>query len=143
METTTIYRVEHPVLGCGPWNTHVHPDFDSLSSEQRYALDEARSALNNYFWDNEYYAATHPNVRSDFGLWHEFYKCATPCLKTLRDWFAMESFIIDKLFDAGFTVMEYVVKSDAVLNSRSGTQVAFKPDSVIDSRDITVLALLN
>ena len=103
----------------------------------------ARAALNDYFWDNEDYAFTHPNVRADFPTWESFYLCATPCLKTLRDWFAVESHIMDKLFDAGFTVKQYVVERSAVMRSFSGIQVAFNPDAVVEHNDLTMLALLD
>ena len=143
METVTVYRVEHPVLGCGPWNTHVHESYDRLPCELRHAMHDARAALNDYFWDNEGYASTHPNVRADFPTWKSFYLCATPCLKTLREWFAVESHIVDKLFDAGFTVKQYVVERSAVMRGFSGIQVAFNPDAVVEHNDITLLALLD
>ena len=74
---------------------------------------------------------------------NRFTSVLPPCLKTLREWFAVESHIVDKLFDAGFTVKQYVVERSAVMRSFSGIQVAFNPDAVVEHNDLTMLALLD
>lgn len=143
METTKVYRLVHTTLGCGPWNTHVHEKYGSLPDDIRHAAHRARQALNDCFWDNEAYAMKHPPAGADIPNFTFQHICATDCLNKLRDWFCVSDDIMNKLFDAGFTVMEYTVPKREVLWSESGMQVGIDPDDIIESNDLTMLALLD
>ena len=143
MKTITVYRVEHSVLRSGPWNTSVHRDYGKLLSDDQKASERAaRWALNDFFYDNEEYRQSHPNVREDIKGWSADYVCAAPSLELLRDWFC-DPECQGLLLDADFTVKEYVVESAAVLHSYSGRQVGFLDSGVVECRDLTLLALID
>lgn len=141
METTTIFRLEHPVLKCGPWNTHVHDDFYDLPLGLRDALEIARRALNDHFDNVPEYSMQHPSACADVAGFTLSHQCAAPSIELLKKWFAVNEHTMLMLERAGFTVIELVVKRLRVLPSKTGTQVGYHPDNVVSSRDIGFVAL--
>lgn len=141
METTTIFRLEHPVLKCGPWNTHVHPDFYDHPPELRCALQDARCALNRHFHSDDAYSNKHPSAGFDIRGFTTKHQCATQSIELLREWFAVNGDIVFLLERAGFTALELTVPKSKLLSSKSGTQVGYHPDNVVSCRDIGIVAL--
>lgn len=142
METQTIFRLVHPILGVGPWNTHTVEGMRRLPYDVVHSIDSARYALNEHYHFNPEYSSRHRPIRDDFIFWGPEYICATDSLKTLREWFCVNDAVLNHLLDGNFTVMEYVVDSDYIIQSYSSRQVGFNPAGIVSERDLTILALV-
>lgn len=141
METTTIFRLEHPVLKCGPWNTHVHDDIYDQPAALQDALEIARRALNDHFNHAPDYSMQHPPAGADIEGFTLSHQCAAPSIELLKKWFAVNEHTMLMLERAGFTVVELVVERLWVLPSKTGTQVGYHPHNVMSYRDIGFVAL--
>lgn len=139
MNTTTVYRVEHPVTGNGPWQRNSEKE-KSLTFDQKALLTHAVNVLDHHWDTDAKYSSRHRPIQDDFGLnWHF---SATESLELLREWFAVSDDIINALCDAGYTVIEYTVDADNVWHSRSGRQVGVDLNHALSHRDLTILALI-
>lgn len=142
METQTIFRLVHPILGVGPWNTHTVEGLHDMPDDVVHSIHSARYALNDHYYFTPEYSSRHRPIVEDFIGWERQYLCATNSLKTLREWFCVNDTVLNDLLDGNFTVMEYVVKYDFIIQSRSGRQVGFDPAGIVSERDLTILALI-
>ena len=140
MNTVSVFRVEHPKLGRGPWfAAELLYNETGLTEDEEDAVYAAADAMNAHWKLN---LTRYPNPFGDnisFNTTSHF--CASKTLTELRKWFRVTADYIDALFDAGFTVMEYVVPVADVLEG--GVQVAFSKANVIKAIDHTLLALFN
>lgn len=139
MNTVSVFRVEHSKLGHGPWMALGRGNLSEITIDEANKLMHAKHAMDEYWTLN---LDRYPCPQRD-GLKNIFIEnthfCATKTLTELRKWFRVTAGYIDALFDAGFTVMEYVVPADDVLEG--ATQVAFGKANVIKAIDHTLLAL--
>ncbi len=138
MDTTTVYRVMHPKTQCGPWNPH-NDAYCYLTEEEKNVINHARELTFRMSggWDN---VRSHPVVSSDIRGWSDRYVCAALSLEWLEHWFT-DSDTINALFDAGYTIMKFVLPAESVLHSKSGTQCGFDPCDVLECEDLTLLPL--
>lgn len=67
---------------------------------------------------------------------------AAPSMTMLKHWFHCDE-IINCLCDADFTVYEITVPAEDVISGESGTQCAFDWTTVLEVKDIGILALLS
>ena len=139
MNTVSVFRVEHNKLGHGPWMATNHHDFSTITADELYEIGKATDVLSANWKLN---LKRYPNPYGDrigFAFTPGKHFCAVKTLRHLRKWFRESASYIDALFDAGFTVMEYVVPADDVLDGAA--QVVFSKANVIKAIDHTLLAL--
>lgn len=140
MDLITLYRVQHPELKCGPWNTHVHGKYSDFTGDKEL-VEAAREAVDKMVWLNPGYLRSHPTASSDIRGWTEEYVCAVKSLDMLKSWFRTSD-AINALFDAGFTVIMVKVDPDYVKESTSGTQMGYDPFGVKEEVDLGLLTLV-
>ena len=139
MRTISVFRLEHPVTGYGPWQSIRYDKFPKDCKLYNMII-KAANVLSEQ-WEK------YPSHRApwDDGLAmfdsSQLFGCTT--LSTLQTWFNVSDQYIDALFDAGFTVVEYILpkKASSFDLSDSRRQAIFDPDEAIEKKDLGFLAL--
>ena len=140
-DTVTIYRVRHSRYNVGPWHAGKCLQGDEYQKLRDTMLIWAEASFDRMMKGTK---EAHPVISYDRrGEFTEKHVCGADSIQKLRHWICLRDAIIDGLFDAGFTVYKYVVPEELVTESRSGLQVAFRPQDAIEIQELTLLALLD
>lgn len=131
--TTKVYRIEHSTL------SENHSDgigFGPYRSDGPFSLSSDMSDDHSYGSNErpEIFGDTLSGLDRDRMMDNNFY-CACPTISSLKTWF--DGWMED-LKEEGYVVVEYTVNDSDIVPTKSGKQVAFFADGVVDS-DIVFL----
>lgn len=130
MNTITVYRVAHKDdVTRGPWWGFVDIDWHGPSGKLQIALDDYVNV------------DSHPSPEDD-GIMVINGIFAALSMISLKSWFGNGN-IPDCLLDADFTVYKIIVEEKSCIMGHSGSQCMFNPNSMIDIKDIGILALVD
>lgn len=126
----TVYRVEHPISGIGPYR---HEEEGQFRNELISLMGEEHSKYMFGKIENN----PHPGGYADFS---DFEIVATGIQKIQFGFESMEQLVtwfdtwLDYLFEMGFVISEYLV--DSVVVGKSGKQVIFNKDKATFNKRI-------
>lgn len=121
---TTVYRIEHEEIRCGPYNPTGLGDYDQ---DQRDRLFEAMNPVHDLYWlEQDKGVNRHPTPCED-GIPNlgSQERCGFASMADLIRWFGQE--FIDAVRGAGYVVAEYRVPAHLVRHGRH--QVVFDFES--------------
>lgn len=135
METVTLYRVAHKILGIGPWCIGVQGYTKDLSYDAQVRMEQM------YFQRPVFNLRQHVIIREDVKGFTDDFKCAAESIEQLKFWFNDELFV-ESLFDADFMLYEITIDKKYVKYGASGKQVAYDARQVIETKELDLLPLV-
>ncbi len=137
MAIISLFRIEHPVNECGPWQACLAESDEFPTLVQYKKVREFRDYLNGKLCMESF-----PSATTDFGFgFGADHLCACPSIDVLHMWFDTDQESVKQMVDAaGFKVIRIRIDASKVMKGRTGKQIAFKRE---DIKKVDILSIMD